>query len=76
MTEHPKFLELTRLPVAERLQILEEVWDSLSVAPEAIPVPDWHKTELDRRLETLASDPSGERPWSEVKAEIMARLTK
>jgi putative addiction module component (TIGR02574 family) len=76
MTQHAKFPELAQLPVADRLQILEEVWDSLTAAPEAIQVPDWHKTELDRRLESLASEPGTGRSWSEVKTEILARLQK
>ena len=48
----PKTLrdEILRLPAADRLQLLEDIWDSLTVTPEEVPVPDWHKAELDRRL--------------------------
>ena len=37
------------LSVAERLQLLEEVWDSLAATPEAIPVTDAQRRELARR---------------------------
>ena len=42
--------EILRLPVDERLKLVEEIWDSIAATPAEVPVPDWHKAELDRRL--------------------------
>ena len=55
----PKALrqEILQLPPAERMELVEEIWDSLAVTPEAVPVPDWHRAELDRRLDAPASAP-------------------
>jgi putative addiction module component (TIGR02574 family) len=55
----PKALreELLRLSAAERLELVEELWDSLAATPEAVPVPEWHRTELDRRLDQPAPGP-------------------
>jgi putative addiction module component (TIGR02574 family) len=57
--------EIMRLPPAERLQLVEEIWDSLTASPEDIPVPDWHREELERRL----ADPSEKATltWDEVR---------
>lgn len=59
-TMTPKALldEILRLPVNERLQLVEALWDSIAATPDAVPVPDWHKTELDRRLDHPAPDAS------------------
>jgi putative addiction module component (TIGR02574 family) len=66
----PKALrdEILRLSANERLQLVEEIWDSLAAEPDSIPVPDWHKAELDRRLDNPAPGP-GE-SWEEVRARL------
>ena len=68
----PKALldEIMRLPLKERLQLVEEVWDSIAATPEAVPVPDWHREELDRRLDQPLPEP----PLTEDEAR--ARLRK
>lgn len=62
--------EILELPVPERLQLLEAIWDSLVEVPEAIPISDDLKVELDRRLEAYYSDRSSARPWDEIKDEL------
>jgi putative addiction module component (TIGR02574 family) len=66
----PKALrdEILQLPPSERLKLLEEIWDSLATTPEDVPIPDWHKAELDRRLDNPAPGP-GE-SWDEVRARL------
>ena len=66
----PKALldEILRLPVGERLQLLEDIWDSIAATPDAVPVPDWHKAELDRRLDNPEPGPS--LSWDEVRAKL------
>lgn len=39
--------EILRLPEADRLKLLDEIWKSLGAADAAIP--EWHREELDRR---------------------------
>lgn len=48
----PKALldEILRLPPDERLRLVEDIWDSLAQSSERVPVPEWHRAELDRRL--------------------------
>jgi putative addiction module component (TIGR02574 family) len=42
--------EILELPLEERLQLVEAIWDSISVFPNAIPLTAWQREELDRRL--------------------------
>ena len=68
--------ELRELPIAKRLQLLEDLWVSLSEEPEKLGVPRWHREELDRRLAAEERDQSAAKPWAEVKTEILNALRK
>ena len=62
--------EILSLPVEERMELVEAIWASISATPEALPLTDWQKAELDRRLAELESDPDGGLTMEEVFAEI------
>jgi putative addiction module component (TIGR02574 family) len=57
--------QIMRLPPAERLRLVEDIWDSLTVSPDEVPVPGWHREELERRL----ADPSEEATltWEQIR---------
>jgi putative addiction module component (TIGR02574 family) len=59
-------LGIDRLSVSERLDLIEQIWDSLpeQVAPQE--VPEWHRAELARRRARAADEPGVGRPWREV----------
>ncbi len=47
MTPRP---DLAALPLEEKLNIIEQLWDSLAPAEkDTLPVPGWHLDELHRR---------------------------
>lgn len=50
MTRPALLEEILHLPPAERLRLVEDIWDSLAVSTDQVPVADWHREELDRRL--------------------------
>ena len=50
MTPKALLEEILRLPADQRLELIEKIWDSLAADAEQVPVPDWHRRELDRRL--------------------------
>lgn len=58
---------------SERLELVEDIWDSLTDLPDSIPVTPAQKAELDRRLEKYRSQPHGGIPWTEVKNRILGR---
>ena len=64
-------IDIAKLSPEERLDLLEELWDSLS--PEAVPMTDAQKEELDRRLDELDDDGPVGIPWNEVLDRIRNR---
>lgn len=68
-----KSLGIERLSVAERLTLVEELWDSIS---DATPVTDAQRAELDRRVAEHEANPDDVISWEEVKSSISARLNK
>jgi putative addiction module component (TIGR02574 family) len=61
------------LSPAEKLQLVEDLWDDLASAPEAVPIHDWQKQELARRKENLTRTPASALAWEEVKRRVRAR---
>ncbi len=61
------------LSPAEKLQLVEDLWDDLASTPEAVPVHDWQKEELARRKANLARNPASGLSWDEVKRRVRAR---
>jgi putative addiction module component (TIGR02574 family) len=66
MSNRVQELGLDRWSVAERLELIEQLWDSLPDGVDATEVPEWHRTELIRRRETARATPGAGRPWREV----------
>src|SRR5947199_2236314 len=62
MTPKTILQEALCLPIEDRLTLVEQIWDSIAADSAKVPVPDWHKAELDRRM----ADPNPERlTWAE-----------
>ena len=62
--------EILALSVAERVRLVEAVWDSISAVPEGLPLTQWQKEELDRRLAEFEADPDAGSSLEEVFARI------
>ena len=62
-----EFSDLFKLGRAERLQLVEDLWDSIAQEEADLPVPDWKRDELRRRKERFLEDPSSGRTWDQVK---------
>ena len=65
---------LRALSVAERLQLVEDLWDSIAAeAPgDAFPVSDQLASELDRRRLEAETDPTASLSWHAVRDTIAA----
>ena len=59
--------DILQLTVAERIQLAEDIWDSVAAFPEALPLTDAQKEELDRRLQAYAESPNEGVSWEELK---------
>ena len=62
--------EILKLSVAERIELVEAIWDSIADAPGSLPVTAAQKRELDRRLAEYQENPSAGRTWEEVRRSL------
>ena len=62
--------EVLQLTIAERIQLAEDIWDSVAAFPEAIPLTDAQKEELDRRLQAYTENPNEGISWDELKDKL------
>ncbi|PNW62155.1 UNVERIFIED_CONTAM: addiction module protein [Euhalothece sp. KZN 001] len=73
MSNHPLLkVEISQLSTAERIQLAEDLWDSILDQQDELPLTDAQKQELDRRLENnspLTSQQGGS-TWKEVKQRL------
>ncbi len=67
--------DFSKLSVAERIQLAEELWDSIPESAD-ISLTDAQKAELERRLEDLEQHPDAGEPWEAVRARLYARLKR
>ena len=67
--------ELRKLSLAERLELVEELWDSIAADCEREPFPlsDAQRADLEQRLAEADADPAGGAPWGEVRERIRQR---
>ena len=62
--------EILALPVQERVRLVGAIRDSISSVPEALPLTQWQREELDRRLAEFEADPEAGSTLEEIFARI------
>lgn len=60
-----------KLSIADRITLVEEIWDTIAEENQAFELTDAQKRELDRRLESSQANPGQGRTWEDIKAEFM-----
>lgn len=63
--------EILQLSVAERIQIVEDIWDSISESPESLSLSEAEKIELDNRLESYGQTPNEGIEWETLKKNLL-----
>ena len=67
---HSTNMSVFDLSPAEKLQLVEDLWDDLAESPNQMPLHDWQREELARRKANLLRNPASGLPWEEVKQRI------
>lgn len=76
MNTSMKALGIARLPVEERLTLVEDLWDSIAAHSAAVPLTDAQRLERQKRIEEDDARPDDLGPWETVQASTLARLGK
>lgn len=63
--------EAKKLSIAERIDLVEEIWDSIAEENGCFELSEAQKQELDRRLDASRANPSRGRTWEEIKSEFL-----
>jgi putative addiction module component (TIGR02574 family) len=65
-------LGIDRLSVRERLDLIEQIWDSLPEEVNPDEIPAWHLPELAKRRAEAEASPGTGKPWREALARYEA----
>ena len=71
MSIHAEFQELS---VAEKVKMVQELWDQIAVSLDSLPIPAWHGAELEKRQRERASSPDPGDDWDVVKERLREAL--
>jgi hypothetical protein len=62
--------QIHKLPLHEKLLVMEALWDEISQAETALEVPQWHKDILDERESLIAEEKARFIDWDDAKEQI------
>ena len=65
--------DILNLSISERIQLAQDIWDSVAEMPESVTLTEEQKAELDLRLDAYHKDPSVGLPWSIVRERLARR---
>jgi len=62
--------EISKLPISDKLQLVEDTWDSIAENAAELPMPDWQRQELDKRYKEYREGNVELRDWQSVHESI------
>jgi putative addiction module component (TIGR02574 family) len=62
--------DILQLSVSERIQLVQDIWDSIAAETESTTLTDEQRKELDRRLDDQLAKPDVGVPWEDLKARL------
>ena len=66
--------ELLKLSPAERIQLAEDLWDSVAADPANLPpLTEEQIAEIERRIAEHERDPSTALSWDDIRARLWAK---
>jgi len=52
-----EFAKIFEMSAAQRLLLVEDIWDSIAESPDGVPLTDSQRKELDKRLNAYYENP-------------------
>ncbi|HPR74513.1 MAG TPA: addiction module protein [Bacteroidales bacterium] len=63
--------DILELSIPERIQLVEDIWDTIALKEDTISLTEHEKQIIDERLEKYHNNPSAGSPWNDVKKRII-----
>jgi putative addiction module component (TIGR02574 family) len=63
--------EILELPTDERVEIAQQIWESVFSGAQAVPLTEAQKEELERRWRAFQQNPDEGEPWEDVKKSLL-----
>jgi putative addiction module component (TIGR02574 family) len=64
--------QILELPAAERVEIAQQIWDSVLHYPEAVSLTTAQRDELERRWQAFERNPDEGESWDDVKKSLLS----
>ncbi|MCL0085536.1 addiction module protein [Thermodesulfovibrionales bacterium] len=61
------------LSIPERIQLVEDIWDTIAVEADSVELTEEEKKIIDGRLEAYHQNPNLGSPWGEVFKRIVSK---
>jgi len=76
MDPNSPLAELFKLTPAERIQLAEDLWDSVAANPDddVMPLSEEQLAEIDRRIREHVADPSTALPWEDIRKRLWSKV--
>jgi putative addiction module component (TIGR02574 family) len=68
-------LPISKLTLAQKLDLMEAIWDDLTKHGETLESPDWHELVLKDREEALAAGKATVSGWEDAKDRIRGKAS-
>jgi putative addiction module component (TIGR02574 family) len=69
-------IDLSTLSLSERIQLAEDLWDSIAAETGEMPLTDAQIAEIERRLADIERHPQAGDSWEVVRVRLEKRLSK
>lgn len=66
--------EIKKMEPAQRLSLVQEIWDSIALDKAQVPFPDWQKNELKSRYEQYKGGMLNLHDWTDIHQELRDKV--
>ncbi|MCP4265353.1 MAG: addiction module protein [Candidatus Brocadiaceae bacterium] len=68
-------LDISELTLAQKLNLMESIWDDITQDESTLKSPSWHETVLKDREDALASGKAKVSDWDKAKERIRRNVS-
>jgi putative addiction module component (TIGR02574 family) len=74
MNPDPIIENFRKLPAAEKVRLVQQLWDEIADEAAELPLTEAQRKLLDERIDDHEANPNDVEPWEQVRDEIVRKL--